>query len=79
MTSLVLGSTPITIFASIYAPNSNWNSEIIEFPGGKNPAVVLQNTLVISGSFPGSVILDNVDNLLVGVERALVRSTATSS
>lgn len=53
------------IFVSVYAPNSNWNSEVIEFVNGQMPAIELTGTLVMGAAFPAGVLIDLHGNLLV--------------
>ena len=53
------------VFVSVYAPDSDWNSEVIEFPGGQMPAIELTGTLWIGADFPGGVLVDKNANLLV--------------
>lgn len=53
------------VFVSVYAPQSNWNSEVIEFPEGKMPAIELSGTLVVGADFPAGVMVDSQDDLLV--------------
>ena len=53
------------IFVSVYAPNSDWNSEVIEFVNGQMPAIELTGTLVVGADFPAGVLVDKQGNLLV--------------
>jgi hypothetical protein len=53
------------VFVSVYAPDSDWNSEVIEYPGGQMPAIELTGTLWIGADFPGGVLVDKNENLLV--------------
>jgi hypothetical protein len=53
------------VFVSVYAPDSDWNSEIIEFPEGQMPAVELTATLWLSADFPAGVLVDKQSNLIV--------------
>jgi hypothetical protein len=53
------------VFVSVYAPQSNWNAEVIEFPGGQMPGIELTGTLVIGADFPAGVLVDTKANLLV--------------
>jgi len=53
------------VFVSVYAPDSDWNAEVIEFPGGQMPATQLSGTLWIDADFPAGVLVDKQNNLLM--------------